>query len=387
MASKDELYKELELKLRIEQEGINVLPKDFRNLPLGTVYQEKVHQDPEKVTNLEPGTLLPSCIFTPHGLAFGFHWNGKSPFTVQEEDGNFFLAEGGKRIFKLDFQKRAKFYSENTSDGIPMRWIANYNSNGTTRVSYSNQCSLQDKGLDCKFCHGEPARNHNGLADQFKNPRQIAETYKKAIELDGSKHFQLTGGFIPERREVEYYLDVAEAMHDVGIEDLHANACVGCPLDLSAYDRYKEAGFKTVASNIEIWDEGIFKAICPGKELECGGHKHWIEGLQYAAKVFGFGNVGTNFVAGLEPKSSLLEGIDYLAGYGVVPNLSVFHAVPGSDLWLHRAPEVEWYLDLGREAFNIVDKNGFTWEQLWHPTPMDSGIIHDVYRIEKGLIA
>ena len=176
-------------------------------------------------------------------------------------------------------------------------------------------------------------------------------------------------------------------MHDAGIEDLHANACVGCPLDLSAYDRYKEAGFKTVASNIEIWDEGIFKAICPGKELECGGHKHWIEGLQYAAKVFGFGNVGTNFVAGLEPKSSLLEGIDYLAGYGVVPNLSVFHAVPGSDLWLHRAPEVEWYLDLGREAFKIVDKNGFTWEQLWHPTPMDSGIIHDVYRIEKGLIA
>ena len=114
MASKDELYKELELKLRIEQEGINGLPKDFKNLPLGTVYQEKVHQDPEKVTNLEPGTLLPSCIFTPHGLAFGFHWNGKSPFTVQEEDGNFFLAEGEKRIFKLDFQKRAKFYSENS---------------------------------------------------------------------------------------------------------------------------------------------------------------------------------------------------------------------------------------------------------------------------------
>ena len=28
MATKDELYKELELKLRIEEEGLNVLPKD-----------------------------------------------------------------------------------------------------------------------------------------------------------------------------------------------------------------------------------------------------------------------------------------------------------------------------------------------------------------------
>lgn len=387
MSSKDELYKELELKIRIEQEGVNVLPKDFKNLALGTKYLERVYIDPEKLTKFIPGTLLPAYVFTPHHLSVHFRWEGKSPFGVAEEDGHFFLTENGSRIFELTFPERPKFYNENTSDGVPMRWIANFTDSKTVRVSYSNQCSLQDKGLDCKFCHGDPARNHNGLADQMKNPRQIGEVYKKAIDLDGAVHFQLTGGFLPERREVEYYLDIAEALRDAtGLENFHANACVGSPLDLSVFDNYKEAGFESIASNLEIWDEGIFKAICPGKFQECGGWKHWVEGLVYAAKVFGHGNVGSNFVAGLEPKSSLLAGVQYLAENGVVPSISLFRPIPGSDLWGHRGPDVDWHLNVGQEIFKILDANKFTWDNLWHVTPGDGMITQDIYKIEKGLI-
>lgn len=387
MSKKDDLYKELEYKIRIEQEGINVLAKDFENLALGTEYLEKVHIDPEKLTSFKPGTLLPACIYTPHGLSFGFDWNGKSPFTIKEEDGVFYLKERGVNIFPLSFKKRPKFYSETTSDGVPMRWIANYTSNNTVRVTYSNQCCLQDKGLDCKFCHGDPARNHNGTSDQMKNPRQIGETYKRAIDLDEAVHFQLTGGFIPERREVEYYLDIAEALRDAtGLENFHANACVGSPLDFTVFDKYKEVGFETIASNLEIWDEGIFKAICPGKEQECGGYKHWVEGLVYAAKVFGHGNVGSNFVAGLEPKDSLLEGVSYLSENGVVPSAGVLRPIPGSGLWGHRGPTVDWHINLGYEMYKIYEQNHFTWDNLWHVTPSDSGLAQDVYRIEKGLL-
>ena len=387
MGKKEDLYKELEIKIRIELEGVKVLAKDFANLPLGTVYQEHVYHDPEKVTKLEAGTLLPSCVYTPHGLSFGIHWNPTSPFTIKENNGDFYLLENGNQVFKLSFQKRAKYYSENTSDGVPMRWIANYTNNKTVRVSYSNECALQNKGLDCKFCHGEPARNHTGLAAQLKNPKQIGEVYKKAIELDGAKHFQLTGGFLPERREVEYYLDIAEALRDAtGEDNFHANACVGSPLDLTVFDNYKEAGFESIASNLEIWDEGIFKAICPGKEAECGGYKHWVEGLVYAAKVFGHGNVGSNFVAGLEPRDSLLEGVKYLAEHGVVPSISIFHPVPGSGLWGHRAPDLDWHLSVGHEIYKILDQAGFTWDNLWHCTPSDGMITQDIFRIEKELI-
>lgn len=387
MSKKDELYNELEIKIRIELEGIRATAADFKNLPLGTEYQERVYSDPEKLTSLEPGTLIPSHFYTPHGLCIGFPWRAKSPFGIASHDAKYYLQENGKDVFEITFPKRPKFYAENTSDGVPMRWIANYTSNKTVRVTYSNQCSLQDKGLDCLFCHGQAAHNPNSVEDQLKNPRQIGETYAKAIALDGAVHFQLTGGFLPERREVEYYLDIAEALREyTGLENFHANACVGAPADLTVFDRYKEAGFESIASNLEVWDEGIFKAMCPGKYQECGGWKHWVEALVYGAKVFGYGGVGTNLVGGLEPKASLLEGVAYLSENGVVPSISLFHPVPGSGLDGHRAPEVDWYLGVAREIYKIHKAHKFTFEQLWHVTPSDGLLTHDVFRIEEGLI-
>ncbi|MDO5390574.1 MAG: nitrogen fixation protein NifB [Eubacteriales bacterium] len=388
MGLKDQLYEELFLKLRIEIEGINARPKDFVNLALGTEYIERVHIDPEKLTVLKPGTLLPSGFRTPHGLHIGFPWNPKSAFGIAYHDGEHFLQENGKDVFPIHFDKRPKYYSEDTTDGVPMRWISNYDvPSKTVRVTYSNQCALQDKGLDCKFCHGQAAHNPNNVQDQLKNPRQIGETYAKAIELDGAAHFQLTGGFLPERREVEYYLDIAEALADyTGLEDFNANACVGAPADLTVLERYKEAGFKSIASNLEIWDEGIFKAICPGKYLEVpGGWKHWVEALEYGAQVFGFGEVGSNFVGGLEPKDSLLEGVQYLAEKGVVAGVSIFHAVPGSGLDGHRCPEPDWYFGVGKEIYKIHKKHGFSFRQLSQVKPGNSMLEHDIFRIEEGI--
>ena len=48
---------------------------------------------------------------------------------------------------------------------------------------------------------------------------------------------------------------------------------LAAPLDLSTIDKYKEAGYRTIATNMEIWDENYFKTICPGKEEICGEEK------------------------------------------------------------------------------------------------------------------
>ena len=108
---------------------------------------------------------------------------------------------------------------------------------------------------------------------KWKNAKQIGETVKAAYE-EGFRHVTITGGFIPERREVDYYIDVAEAIkEETGLDDFNGTACIGAPLDLSTIDKYKEAGYRTIATNMEIWDENYFKTICPGKEQICGGKK------------------------------------------------------------------------------------------------------------------
>ena len=145
-------------------------------------------------------------------------------------------------------------------------------------VAYSNECSLKDKGKECLFCNINATKDAYGEAQgiNWKYPKQIGETIAAAYK-EGFKHVTISGGFIPERREVDYYLDVAESIQEyTGLEDFNGTACIGAPKDFSVIDKYKEVGFRTLATNLEVWDRNLFKAFCPGKEELSGGRDHWI---------------------------------------------------------------------------------------------------------------
>lgn len=115
----------------------------------------------------------------------------------------------------------------------------------------------------------------------WHNPEQIGETIKAAYD-EGYSHLTITGGFIPERRELEYYLDVAESIkEELGTETFNGTACIGAPLDLKVIERYKEAGFSTLSLNTEVWGKDYFDIVCPGKVTECGGYENWLNALKY----------------------------------------------------------------------------------------------------------
>ena len=69
--------------------------------------------------------------------------------------------------------------------------------------------------------------------------------------------------------------------------------------------------------NVETFDPEIFQKVCGELDLD------WImEALEHAVKVFGRGKVTTNIIFGLgESDRSILEGVERLAGMGIVPTL------------------------------------------------------------------
>jgi hypothetical protein len=135
--------------------------------------------------------------------------------------------------------------------------------------------------------------------------------------------------------------------------------------------------------NIEIWDKNIFKTVCPGKDKECGGWDHWVKALEYAVKVFGFGKVSSNIVSGIEPKESILQGVEYLASKGVICLAGVWRPSRGSSYEGHQSPTVDWHYDLTQKVTNIYRKAGFKYKEhlyrvFGHPTLF----YHDIYNIE-----
>lgn len=372
---REDARKHIEAVIKIENEGVAVDPLIFKDLDYENTFLEQIRARFDwNFKNYVESKIPASFHFSSSNFFSPLYWNDKSELSIRKRGDKFYLVQGsGDAVDVIDeivFDKKPKFYNMKTSDGKDMSRIAQAASSRVD-ITYSNECSLKDKGLDCKFCNINATKDRFGQLDkiEWKTPTQIAEAITAAYKYDNFHGFNLTGGFIPERREVEYYIDVIEAVQDVsGLtpEEIRGMACVGAPQDLSVIDKYKEAGYTNIATNMEVWDEDVFRYICPGKIQFGGDHNHWVRALKHEVEVFGKGNVRSLFVGGLETKERVIEGIEELSSYGVIAQPCIWKPCIGSALEGHRSPETQWHQDLLDKTFSILKKNGFTYEQYYY---------------------
>jgi hypothetical protein len=388
-ASKKELLEELQVKNRIMVEGINFESNIFRHLDVGGEVVERVNilfaEDKHAHRDIE----FPACFLSPQGrFRVPIRWDRNSPLTLKYEDGIYVLYDNGQVKFEdILFIRRPSYYNLETSDGTKMRTVAVDYGYGAMFVAYSNECSLKDKGMDCLFCNINATKAIYGEAQSitWKTPKQVAETVAVGYQ-NGFKHVTISGGFVPERREVEYYIDVAEAIREeTGLEDFNGTACVGAPADLAVFEKYKEAGFRTVATNMEIWNEKMFDVICPGKAQQCGGRRNWIDALDHEVQIFGKNKVRSTFVSGIEPKESLLEGIETLVSKGVLACASQWNVNIGSPLEGHRTPNEDWHWDVFEKTVAIYRKYGVTFEELFDANAAVDTVPFDLFRVLEDI--
>lgn len=391
--TKEILYRELELKNNLTVEGVRFEPKIFEAVlnKDGTVAASHNCMDFSLDDVAKEQVIIPGGFRLEHGVGVQLNKNTDSPYYIEVENDRFFVKRDGERLSEIKITKSADFLNQTTSDGVSMRTIAQAGNGdyGDKQliIAYSNECALKDKGLDCLFCNINATKNRFAEKEniQWKTPKQIAETVKAAYS-QGYNHLTITGGYIPERRELEYYLDAAEEIKEaLGQETFNGTACIGAPQDLSVLEKYKEAGFSSVGINLEVWNRHFFEAICPGKSQLAGGYDKWREAIDYAVEIFGKGNVRSNFVPGLEPKESLLEGIETLAAKGVVAT-GALPWIPniGSALEGHRTPTAQWHWDVQQKIYQILKKNGRTFWEVYSATP-GGVLLHDFYKVEEGI--
>ena len=381
-ADRQTLLAELALKIDLAVQGIALDLGVLRQFPIGTKYLEQIHllfdMDREHHGDME----LPAAFYLPHGLFTAFRWDPDSRYRLRAEDGQPVLYRGEQRVAPIEFYRRPELLDNKTSDGESFAHIAQFGPEGNVGIFYSNECDLRHTGDDCRYCNiNSTAAAYREQNIFLKTPRQVGEVFATAHAQGRAGHINVTGGFIPERREVDYYLDVADEIKSrSGVKEIHGTAVIGAPLDLKIIDKYREAGYTTIALNLEIWDRDIFKAICPGKQKRCGGWDHWVKALEYAVSVFGRGKVRSNLVAGIEPKESVLRGVEELAAKGVICFAGAWCPNPGSALEGHRTPEAAWHYDLTLKTAAIFAQHGYTTLELYDALGASSPF-HDAFRI------
>ena len=219
---------------------------------------------------------------------------------------------------------------------------------------YQNYCSHFSKNEQCLFCNLVSTSDTYRSVLKRKDKEDIGEVAKAAF-LDGNvRHVLLTGGCFNHQKEIELVSDILKSIRKhTGLDRVPGTLLPSPAKGEDDLKKYYDTGIKAIGFSMEIWDERLYQAICPGKAKDVT-HDAFLRSVETAVRIFGAGNVFAVFVMGLEPRRTFLEGVRTIAGIGanIVP--FVWSPNPGSNLEGHRAPTGRWFADTILEASEIV---------------------------------
>lgn len=351
------LSREIEWKACVMVDGLRIEPQALEGV--GTHYNEDISSVfGYYMKDLPPGKQFPSDLRFPLGTVVKISYNPRSPYSVRQEDGQLLLEKDRKFLSTVEWIERPRFYDRLTSDGAEMQKVAQIRGECAFMACVSNFCTNWRDGVQCRYCNMNAAHQARGKEVlTAKKPQQIGEVASAAFEEGYPLHLVLSGGTLPEERAADAYVRYLDSMKEcTGLETIPGLANLAAPLDLKEIDKIHQAGFQCVAYDLEVWNEHLFKAICPGKSRNVG-RENWLRALEYAATLFEPGKVICGLVQGLEEKENYYQAAEYLGERGVVAFLIPWVPMEGSKLEGHRPPYGELIYEVNERVFDIVARH------------------------------
>lgn len=346
----------LSLGCRIDMGAISGLGETLKENNFG-------YDDPNWLPSDIANLYIPSAIILPGNIVAAVRYRPKSPLVISRGENGLILRQNSQ-IFSIKIPQRPKFWSCRTKQGVEMKRIGSVCGTSALYFFIHNCCEFWRFRRQCKFCSLKPTFERHKSVELKKEIDQVVETVEASLKMSEIRYINFVGGsMINHDREVERYIAYVSAVR----EAIRKNKVEGYvitmpPHDFALIDKLSEAGITNVKFNLEVFDAGLFKTICPGKARY--GREKIIAALEYATGVFGEGHVFTNLIIGLEHPTSLLEGFETLTSRGIVPEAVVFHPDPETDLQHIQPPRT-------REAMNIYRTLGEILRQAGLKPPMD----------------
>lgn len=190
----------------------------------------------------------------------------------------------------------------------------------------------------------------------------MAEIVKYAlIDEKCANSIQLTGGSTfdseNECKIIKGHIDAI--ISKVGRENIAGEFLlyITPPKDPKMADQFFEAGVDKISCSVEVWNEKLAETITPGKIKFTGRQRH-LDCLEYIANKYGPNKACCNFVLGVEPVESFLEGAEYMASRGIIPIASVWIPFGKPVMGKIKAPDLSFYRKAKCGLADIYDRYG-----------------------------
>ena len=343
------------------------------------------------------GNKIPWFAHLEDGCFFMVRTNETSPYLLELEEGGFIILEKETRevIAKnIWFERKPRWYDMRTKDGVQMGAICQ----GQARmlfVTINKHCELWNKGDQCLFCNINATMKDQKAGGEDVvakiTPEDVAETVKTALEVDN--HYSvlyISGGTIlgkyQGQTELEFYVTRINALREK-LQVLIPTTVQIAPYKDEGWKRLHDTGVGAVQPNMEVWDEKLFKWICPGKDKYVG-YDEWIRRTIRAVDFWGRGRVHPNFVLGVEMAKphgfddvsfalkSTLGGWDFLMSHGVLPRYNLWTQEAGSAFENHPAPPLEFFVEAQKGYAEL------RWKHRFDP-PFPSTMYNNCYSLNS----
>jgi hypothetical protein len=271
--------------------------------------------------------------------------NPDSPYEVARgEDGVLRLTLEGRDISDVGLPPMPEYYRHELSNGKTVMETAPTIQWGyLIYLTVLRLCQYFGAKEECGFCdinhnwrqHKQEGRPYTGVkpVDDVLEALALINRYDTA---KASKAYTLTGGSVTSKvdglAEADFYGRYAQAIEE-RFPGRWIGKVVAQALPRADVQRYKDYGISIYHPNYEVWDERLFKIICPGKERYVG-RSEWHRRILDSAEVFGPTHVIPNFVAGVEMAkpfgfetideaiASTAEGLEYFMSRGITPRFT-----------------------------------------------------------------
>jgi hypothetical protein len=372
----------LDIKAELLVEGIRANPPALAKV--GKKYKEQNHGLFGWDFEDHVGMALPDDFVLPDGTVVQFRKSSKSPYEVALKGDNLVLLKGEEEKCAVRWIPRPTYYGKVTQSGNEMVKVGQVGGEDCLFFCYQNYCSHFAKHQQCLFCNLVSTSDTYDSVMKKKETDDIGEVAKAAFSEGKVKHVLLTGGCFSHEREIAVVSDILKSIREHTGLDHVPGTVLPSPAKGDDIKRYHQTGIGAIGFSMEIWDERMYRAVCPGKSSGTS-HDEFVRSIELAVRVFGEGNVYAVFVMGIESKNTFLEGVRTISAIGanVVP--FVWSPNPGSLMEGHRAPASNWYVDTISEAAEIVAASGVPAGAGNHCYRCDgNSLLHDALRL-KGI--
>lgn len=267
---------------------------------------------------------------------------------VTAKDNSLWLQFHGKNISPVTLDLEDRYGNNRTSSGIPYSRICFW-ATDRIRVHHNLTCCLKNAKKGCKFCEIMPSNQQLSIQEVL----DVIDFY--IDHANEFRHFLIGGGSEP--RDVEYKNVLAITNHIRKRSKKPIYLMSWPPQDLSVLEAYYKAGITEIGFNIELFDETLAYKYMPGKGSI--SRAEYIQALRTATQYWGTtGKVRSLLILGLEKEDTLLQGIQQLCEIGVMPILSVFRPIPGTETEDIVPPSNEYLRHIYHEGTKICDQFG-----------------------------